>query len=181
VSDSPVVAEFPPDKDVCYGRVYSREHLAAHPDQNVTEIYLARLLSQDPESEGALKTREQFAAEEFEGEREAKTAIVPDAPEIRPGRISLEMYVRFRDKPKMFLGGMECEGLTAGGFTCRLVCHNGEFSAKLNGKTLIMRQSSCLIMEEGCSGRGASAPEIPITPKDKGAEFLLEPAPAATC
>jgi hypothetical protein len=181
VDEAPVVAEFPPDKDVCYGRIYSREHLAAHPRQKVTEIYLARLLSQDPEAEGETKTREQFAAAYVQSERASKADIPAYTPKTRPGRTDLEVYVRFRDKPGLFLGAVECRGLTAGGFTCGIACDGGGFTAKLNGKTLILRQSGSLRVQAGCSGDDESAPEVTINTEDDGLEFHLEPAPAATC
>src|SRR5262245_4060044 len=65
----PVIAEFPPDAEVCYGRQYDAAHLARHPRQKVTALYLFRSLIADPEDEERPKSRAAIAAKNIEWEK----------------------------------------------------------------------------------------------------------------
>lgn len=168
----PVIDEFPPDQEVCYGHAYSRGHLSAHPRQKVTEIYLTRLLSQDPQSEMAPKTREQMVAENVQAERDSRY------PGLPTGRANLEVYVRFNDKPGMFSAYVNCYR-RAGGFECGVDCDGGTFAATMEGKTLIMKPRG-LRVQSGCSSDDESGPEVTIDQYDpKG--LRLEPLAIADC
>jgi hypothetical protein len=179
--DGPVLTEFPPDKEVCYGRVYPHAHLAAHPGQKVTEIYLTRLLSHDSQSEEEFETREQIAAQNRDKEPASRRAF----PEIRQaassGAANLQVYVRFSDKPGMFRGDVECSAME-GGFRCYIPCDGGGFSAKPKGKGLLMEQSHGLRVQSGCGGGDdESAPAVTISADGAEGGFHLEPAPIESC
>ena len=42
---------FVADQEACFGRVYDRAHLAAHPNQTVTSVHIFRYLDERPEAE----------------------------------------------------------------------------------------------------------------------------------
>jgi hypothetical protein len=42
---------FVADQEACFGRVYDRAHLAAHPNQTVTSLHIFRYLGERPEAE----------------------------------------------------------------------------------------------------------------------------------
>jgi hypothetical protein len=179
----PLIAEFPPDAEVCYGRLYDAAHLARHPRQKVTAIYLFRSLTADAEDEQRPKSRGEIAAENIEWEKTTR-AEGETMPGFVPGRTSLEVAVKFRDRRIMFQQSVECRKLPGHGFSCGVDCDGGGFGAVLEGRALVMRQSprsGGLRVQSGCSSGDESAPEVRIDPDDDGLVFRLDPLAITAC
>jgi len=179
----PLIAEFPPDAEVCYGRLYDDAHLKQHPRQKVSAIYLFRSLTADAEDEQRPKSRAELAAENVEWEKTTR-AEGETMSGFVPGRTSLEVAVKFRDRRIMFRQGVECRKLPGNGFSCGVDCDGGGFGASLEGQALVMRQSphsGGLRVQSGCSSGDESAPDVRINPDDDGLVFRLDPLPIAAC
>lgn len=183
VNSAPVVAEFPPDREVCYGREYGREHLAAHPRQKVTAFHLVRFLRMDPDSEREPRTREQIVSENVKREAESRDSGDPS------GATSIEAYVRFRDRAGTFQADLSCHAASndaAGrnGFVCGVECDGGSFSAHRSGDRLIVKQSADsggLRVQSGCSAEDETAPPVFVDPAADALEFHLDPQPIESC
>lgn len=180
--NAPLIAEFPPDAERCYGRAYTRGHLAKHPRQKVTEIYLYRSLTDDHEAETPPRTRAEVAAENIAWERATRDEdSVVDGSER--GRSSLDILVAFNDRPEMFQQSLECRRFADGGFTCGVECDGGNFRAKSDDGGLMMRfePNGGLRVQSGCSSGDESAPEVRIEAADDAAALRLEALPMERC
>jgi hypothetical protein len=179
----PLIAEFPPDAEVCYGRLYDAAHLKRHPRQKVTALYLFRSLTADAEDEQRPKSRAEIAAENIEWETTTR-AEGETMPGFVPGRTSLDVAVKFRDRRTVFRQSVECRKPSGKGFSCGVDCDGGGFGAALEGRALVMRQSprsGGLRVQSGCSSGDESAPEVRIDPDDDGLVFRLDPLPMTAC
>jgi hypothetical protein len=179
----PLLAEFPPDAEVCYGRRYDAAHLARHPRQKVTAIYLFRSLTADPQDEERPKSRGEMATENIEWEKTTR-AEGETVSGFLHGRTSLEVAVKFRDRRTVFRHSVECRKPPGQGFSCGVDCDGGAFGAALEGRTLVIRQSAHsggLRVQSGCSSGDESAPDVRINPDDDGLVFRLEPLAISAC
>lgn len=179
----PVLSDFPPDTETCFGRVYEKAHLANHPKQKVTAFYLYRSLTGDSEDEALPQSRSALAAENIDWERttRAEGVIIEGA---LPGRTTLDVLVKFKDRPEMFLQSVECRKSSGDGFACGVDCDGGGFTAARDGSALVVRQdenSGGLRVQSGCTSGDESAPEVRIDPDDDALAFRLEPMPMSAC
>ena len=56
---------FVADQEACFGRVYDRAHLAAHPNQKVTSLHIFRYLGERPEAESWQASQRNDAIKRF--------------------------------------------------------------------------------------------------------------------
>jgi hypothetical protein len=56
---------FVADQEACFGRLYDRAHLAAHPNQTVTSFHMFRYLGDRPEAENWEASQRDEAIERF--------------------------------------------------------------------------------------------------------------------
>lgn len=179
----PVLPDFPPDAETCFGRVYDKAHLTKHQKQKVTAIYLYRSLTADTEDEAVPQSRAELAAGNIEWERTTRAeGVVFDG--ALPGLSSLDVLVKFKDRPEMFKQSVECRKSTGDGFTCGVDCDGGGFSASRDGSALVVRQdanSSGLRVQSGCNSGDESAPEVRIDPEDDAENFRLEQMQISAC
>jgi hypothetical protein len=75
VSGSAGAPLFVADQEACFGRVYDRAHLAAHPNQTVTSLHIFRYLGERPKAENWQASQRDEAI---------KRSARPDMPRCRP-------------------------------------------------------------------------------------------------
>ena len=179
----PLIAEFPPDQEVCFGRTYDAAHFSRHPRQKVSALYLVRSLTADREEETKPLSRTETARQNVEWEatsRKERQAW----PQMLPGTTHLDVLVKFRNRATTFKQKVECQKLEGQGFSCGVDCDGGGFGAQGDGRSLVLRQSEHsggLRVQSGCSSGDESAPEVRIDPKDDALVFRLDPKPIAAC
>jgi hypothetical protein len=171
----PLIAEFPPDAETCYGRVYDRAYLARHPRQKVVSLYVFRSLTADLAAETQPRPPEVIAKRNIEEER-AKEA---DGPRTLP-TIEIEVLVRFKDRPAVYRQEVQCYKSEGEGFHCHGGCEGGSFDARLENGSLIFRQH-WLRVQGGCMSGDESAPGVTFDLADDGREFRLPSRPMPAC
>jgi hypothetical protein len=177
----PLLPEFPPDREVCYGRTYDKAHLAVHPHQKVESLLLFRSLTDDALSEATPRTSEAAAKENVEWERTTRAEGSP-SKNIRAGRTALDVLVRFRGRSTVFKQPVECRKLEGKGFTCGVECDGGGFGAQPDGDTLMIRQGpSGMRLQSGCSSGDESAPEVRLEPGKDDRAYRLSRLPMSVC
>lgn len=182
--DGPVIPAFPPDAETCYGRVYDQAHLAQHPRQKVSALYLFRSLTTDAEDEAVPQSRAAIIASNIDWEKTTRAEGPPHAEGAPPGRSELEVLVKFIDGKEVFGTFVDCWPLPGGRFHCGVDCDGGSFEAGSDGSALKLHQdkdSGGLRVQAGCSSGDESAPEVRIDPDDDAADFRLEPMPISAC
>lgn len=182
----PIIAQFPPDQETCYGRAYDAQHMRSRPRQAVEEIYLFRLLRPDVQLEEKPLSREEAAAEAIEWETSSRKndVTINRTPASVAGTAILSVLVRFKGKPHVFSQSVECNRGKDGRFGCGVDCDGGNFGVRPDGTALVIEQeknSTGLRVQSGCSSGDESAPDVRIDPADDGLAFRLEPMPAETC
>lgn len=178
---SPVLPEFPPDREVCFGRDYDRRHLAAHPQQKVTRFFLMRSLSDDPRREERPRSPAEVATANIEWEKTTRAEGVTFEG-TKPGRSSLDLFVALRNRPGVFKQTVECRKLDGAGFTCGVDCDGGGFKVEpeAQGSLLVRLGSSGVRVQSGCGG-DESAPEVRVEPGRDDKTFRLSPLAIAAC
>lgn len=162
---SPLPAHLPLGKEVCYGRVYDRQHLAKHPKQLVTSLHLFRDLSPDQNTESEPQTREEFVKYESEG-----------------GYVNVSAYVRFENRKGLYWNALTCHKTPDGKLTrCGIDCDGGSFTLKPQQKNLVLTNEG-FVLVGGC-GASEDESENPVFfhPGEDDKTFRLEPLPLAQC
>jgi hypothetical protein len=105
---------FVADQEACFGRVYDRAHLAAHPNQTVTSVHIFRYLGERPEAENWQASRRDEAIKQF---RET-------------GYAAVQAFVTFRGRPGYFHNWLGCAKEAKEGTNCSVECDGGSFDLK---------------------------------------------------
>jgi hypothetical protein len=107
---------FVADQEACFGRVYDRAHLAAHPNQTVTSLHIFRYLGERPEAENWRASQRDEAIKQF---RETGYAWV-------------QAFVTFRGRPGYFHNWLGCHPKEEAkeGTHCSIECDGGSFDLK---------------------------------------------------
>jgi hypothetical protein len=164
---SPLPEHMPLHKEACFGRVYDANHLAKHPKQLVTELFLHRDINPDQNTEFEPQTPESFKEHDGQG-----TTVFVNA------------YVRFKNRKGIFWNTLSCgKGFDADGKTtrCSIDCDGGSFGLMPRQKNLILTNQGFVLI----GGCGATDEEnenrVFFGPGADDKVFLLEPRPAAQC
>jgi hypothetical protein len=164
---SPLPEHMPLHKEACFGRVYDAAHLAKHPKQLVTELFLHRDINPDQNTEFEPQTPESFKEHDGQG-----TTVFVNA------------YVRFKNRKGIYWNTLSCsKGFDPDGKTtrCSIDCDGGSFGLMPRQKNLIMTNYGFVLI----GGCGATDEEnentLVFTPGADDKTFLLEPRPATQC
>ena len=164
----PVLPLFPPNQDVCYGRTYDTSYFADHANQKVSELYLFRSLTDDPQSE---------MTQDSKSERAAATVRL----EAAGGSAHLDVLVRLRNKPLWYSANVICSSLPDGGFHCGVECDGGNFEVhkKESWLRFVLGERGMLV-HTGCA-EDAGADAVWIAPGTDDQLFRLDPQPQSEC
>jgi hypothetical protein len=162
---SPLPQHFPVGKNACFGRTYDASHLADHPKQRVTSLYLFRDLTPDLAKEDR-----------------------PDTPEEQriasgvEGNFSLMAYVRFRDKPgKQFWHSLGCRKAEDGRTRCGIDCDGGSFVLKPQERALLLENNGFTVIG-GCGESEEEAEQRDfVAPGADDKLFRLDPERISAC
>ena len=152
-------AFFPPGVETCFGRTYDAAHLAAHPKQQATSFFLWNELTQDP-----LREYEDETSEE-----KLKQDLDPNHG------LYLRAFLRFRDRPGLYLQSLYCGNSDAGGLFCGVECDGGYFTATLDGGSLLVTNEGFQL--EGVCDGGMGYFES----GEDDRLFRLDPLPPSAC
>jgi hypothetical protein len=150
---------FVADQEACFGRVYDRAHLAAHPNQTVTSLHIFRYLGERPEAENWRASQRDEAIKQF---RETGYAWV-------------QAFVTFRGRPGYFHNWLGCAKEAKEGTTCSVECDGGSFDLKRESAGTVVLNNN------GFSLFVCGEDEVYFSPGRDDKVFRLEAKAAATC
>ncbi len=146
-------------QNACYGRVYSKAHLAKHPNQRVRSI----LIKSFPQA--------------FNVENNVDT-------DGTPKQVYLSLEVQMRKSRKLFEESAICEK-RGDHFYCGIECDGGGFDLLArNGKKILLKTGEYgfrVVAGGGCDGDIGEENYKRITRKSDDKAFLLSVLPAAQC
>jgi hypothetical protein len=156
-TDRALPSHFPRGTEACFGRVYDKAFLAAHPNHRFTELYVLREFSKGGPRDDSRDRALQIAADR---------ASTDD--------LSLTVMARLRDKPGAYDRGVTCSSDGPLGATCSADCEGALFSIHPDGRGLVLERgdSTSFVNFTDSGGR--------LSLRD-GADYRLEPMPIATC
>ncbi len=150
---------FDTTENACYGRVYSKAHLAKHPNQRVKSILI--------------KSFPQAFKVENNVDRDGT-----------PKQVYLSLDVMLRNSSKLFEESAICEK-RGQHFYCGIECDGGGFDllARTGGKILLKtaKYGFRVVAGGGCDGDIGEENYKRITLKSDDKAFLLSALPAAQC
>ncbi|WP_315835518.1 hypothetical protein [Bradyrhizobium prioriisuperbiae] len=161
---SPLPTQMPIGQQACFGRDYDANHLASHPKQRVTSLYLFRDFTPDTNSE-------------FE----------PDSPDsLREndgvdGRIGINAYVRLRDRKGVYSNSFSCSKSDSGGVSCAIDCDGGSFRLKSAGESLDLANEGFVVVGGCGSSEEDDNKREDVRPGVDDKQFRLSPQPLAAC
>ena len=151
---------FVADQEACFGRVYDRAHLAAHPTQTVTSLHILRYLGERPEAEDWRASQRDEAIKRF---REAGVAWV-------------QAFVTFRGRPGYFHNWLGCAKEAKEGTHCSVECDGGSFDLKRESAgTVLLNNNGFSLFVCG------EDDEVYFSPGRDDKVFRLEAKAAAIC
>lgn len=161
---SPLPDKMPLAKEACFGRDYDAAHLAAHPRQRVTSLYLFRDFAPDANAEVAYE--DPATLRDNDGDN---------------GHINLDAYVRLRDRKGVYSNTFSCSRGDGGDVFCAIDCDGGSFRLTSRGDGLELRNEGFVVV----GGCGASetdqSHEEHVQPGADDKTFRLTPRPLAAC
>jgi hypothetical protein len=161
-----LVPQFPAAEDACFGRVDGPADLARAPGQSITELYVGRLLTPDPEREDEAPNREASVAAQAAPEREQRS-------------ISLELYARLREPRRVVSGAIECFAPdAAGAVRCGVDCDGGGLTMRPDGDGLAVTFDRHGVRVAGACGEGRTM-MLGARPADR--TLRVAPMPVASC
>jgi hypothetical protein len=156
-ADRALPAHFPRGTEACFGRVYDKAFLAAHPGQRLTELYVFHDFAQGGPRDDARARAVQVAADRASSDD-----------------LSMTVMARFRDKPIAYDRGVTCASDGPLGATCSADCEGASFDIHPDGRGLIIAHaSSASFVNLTSSGR--------LSFKTDGADYRLDPMPIERC
>lgn len=161
---SPLPIQMPIRTQACFGRDYDANHLASHPRQRVTSLYLFRDFTPDTNSE-------------FE----------PDSPDALrdndgiEGRIGVDTYVRLRDRKGVYSNHFSCSKSDSGGVSCAIDCDGGSFRLKSAGEGLDLGNEGFVVVGGCGSSDEDDSKREDVKPGADDKLFRLGPQPLAAC
>lgn len=162
--ESPLPSHLPLKTEACFGRSYDAAHLAAHPKQRVTSFYLSREFKEDENLEFDPTPEQELKGNDGEY-----------------GRVSVNAYVRFRDRKGVYTNGLSCGKGDDGKVHCGIDCDGGSFNLKASGQSLLLENQGFVVV----GGCGASEDEQEneehVSPGTDDKVFRLDPKPVSAC
>ena len=161
---SPLPGLLPLRTEACFGRVYDSKHLAQHPKQRVTSFHLSREFTSSPYTEDT-----SLSAEELRNIDGAD------------GRVMVNAYVRFRDRPGVFSNALSCGKNDEGKVFCGIDCDGGSFNLKASGPSILLENEGFVVVG-GCGGSEEDqANSEYVSPGKDDKLFRLDSKPVAAC
>lgn len=161
---SPLPDRMPVATEACFGRDYDAGHLAAHPQQRVTGLYLFRDFTPDPNAEIEYESPATLRNDDGSG-----------------GRINLDAYVRLRDRKGVYSNTFSCSRGDGSDVFCAIDCDGGSFRLQGKGEGLELRNDGFVVV----GGCGASETDQSrgehVQPGADDKVFRLSPQPLAAC
>jgi hypothetical protein len=159
VSGSAGAPLFVADQEACFGRVYDRAHLAAHPNQTVTSLHIFRYLGERPKAENWQASQRDEAIKQF---RET-------------GYAAVQAFVTFRGGPGYFHNWLNCSKEAKEGTRCSVECDGGSFDLKRESADTV------LLNNNGFSLVVCGEDEVDFSPGRDDKVFRLEAKAVAIC
>jgi hypothetical protein len=157
---------FVADQEACFGQVYDRAHLAAHPNQTVTSFHIFRYLGDRPEAENREASQRDEAIERF---RQTGVAWV-------------QAFVTFRSRRGYFHNWLTCSTREANDRAhCGVECDGGSFDLKRENAGTVLLNNHGFVLIGGCFDDVEASKEVYFTPGRDDKVFRLEAKPAAIC
>jgi hypothetical protein len=156
---------FVADQEACFGRVYDRAHLAAHPNQKVTSLHIFRYLGELPEAENWQASQRDEAIKRF---RET-------------GYADVQAFVTFRGRPGYFHNWLVCAREAKEGTQCFVECDGGTFDLKRESAGTVLLNNNGFILTGGCSEDVEASKEVYFSPGKDDKVFRLEAKAVAIC
>jgi hypothetical protein len=156
---------FVADQEACFGRVYDRAHLAAHPNQTVTSLYIFRYLGERPQAENWQATRRDEAIKRFR----------------QTGQAWVQAFVTFRGRTGYFHNWLVCAKEAKEGTNCFVECDGGNFDLKRESARTVLLNNNGFILIGGCSEEVEASKEVYFTPGRDDKVFRLEAKAVAIC
>ena len=144
----------------CYGRTYSKSHLAKHPRQRIRKIWI-----------GNFPVADQHPPEAYSPVNTKQTGV-----------IFMRVKVWFRDNRHSFSQTGLCQR-DGKALSCPIECDGGHFSIHARGKKLLLKTEGFMVVkDDGCGGEGEGIDYRRVGGKkyDDGA-FLLSRLPEKKC
>lgn len=156
---------FEAEKEACFGRVYDKAHLAAHPQQKVTSIHVFRSLDDRKEAENWTPGRRQEQIELFKSDK----------------TVGVDAYVTFRDRKGYFYNSLSCHDSSDEGVMCGIDCDGGSFVLKPGNAGSIMLQNNGFVLIGGCGEEIEQAAQVYFQPGKDDKVFRLDKKPVDAC
>jgi hypothetical protein len=156
---------FTADKEACFGRAYDRAHMASHPDQKATSLYVSRWLGHRPEAENWTPDER---ANEIKRFRET-------------GETSVMAFVTFRDRPGNFSNSLTCNKEGSDGVTCAIECDGGSFKLKRENANTALLTNNGFVVVGGCGEDIDEKDTVHFSPGKDDKVFRLDSKDLAAC
>jgi hypothetical protein len=157
-TDRALPSHFPRGAEACFGRVYDKAFLAAHPNQRLTELYVFRDFARGGPRDDSRSRAAQIAADR---------ASTDD--------LSVTVVARFRDKPITHDRGVTCTSDGPLGATCSADCEGAMFEIHPDGRGLVLDRSEAISFVNFTDGGGR------LRLQRDGVDYRLDPMPIETC
>jgi hypothetical protein len=157
-TDRALPAHFPRGVAACFGRVYDKAFLAAHPKQRLTELYAFRDFAP-----GAPREDPRARAVQIAADRASTDAL------------SMTVTARFRDKPIAYDRGVTCSSDGPMGATCSADCEGARFTIYPDGRGLSLDHGEAGSFVNFTGGGGW------LRLKTDGVDYRLDPMPIEQC
>jgi hypothetical protein len=161
---SPLPSHLPLGVEACFGRVYDRDHLTKHPRQRVTSFHVFRDFTPDMTREAQPETAEEMRKNDG-----------------TDGRVTVDAYVRFRDRAGLFWNSLSCAKEDGGKVRCSIDCDGGSFFLRPASQGLQLENQGFVVV----GGCGASEDETlqqdVVKPGADDKVFRLDRLPLAVC
>jgi hypothetical protein len=155
---------FVADQEACFGRVYDRAHLAAHPNQTVTSLHIFRYLGERPEAENWQANRRDEAIKQFR----------------KAGYANVQAFVTFRGRTGHFHNWLGCREAKEG-TECSVECDGGRFDLKRESAGTVLLNNHGFVLIGGCSDDVEASKEVFLDPGRDDKVFRLEAKAVAVC
>jgi hypothetical protein len=156
---------FVADQEACFGRVYDRAHLAAHPNQTVTGLHIFRYLGERPEAENWQASRRDEAIKRF---RQSGVAWV-------------QAFVTFRGRPGYFHNWLVCRKEAKEGTECFVECDGGRFDLKRESAGTVLLNNHGFVLIGPCFDDVEASKEVYFSPGRDDKVFRLEAKAVSIC
>lgn len=184
-ADEPILGQFPPGEEICYGRAYDQAYLDEHKLQKVNEIYLYRSLTDDPQAESFQQTKAARAEENVGWEKQSRQSdIESGAKPEEAGHATLSVLVHLRDRPLWYNAEVTCSRGGKGGFGCYGDCDGGAFKVtpKEGTQSLYFElDPSGLSVNSSCGEESEEGSGLRLEPGADDKLFRLDPQPMTSC